>query len=307
MRTFPDDLLHAIRARISGFPEGLNPTAVPFLQVVRRSQPTPFSPGVLSPSFCLIVQGSKRLHLGTRVIDYGPGEFITALIDVPAAGNVRTASPRKPYFGLRIDLTNEDIASVLTDARLSLPMTTGRPQAAFVGQASPAVLDVHLRLLQLLDQPAKAPYLSSLLKCELIYQLLTGEHGHLFLQRVLFDPKANGVGAAIAWIRSNYRRTFTMESLARAHGLSVSGLHHKFKVATNLSPLQYQKQLRLQEARKLMLGGATNAATAAQQVGYQSASQFNREYRRQFGRPPRADVEGLRRSGGARDENELRG
>lgn len=300
------ELLQAIHARISGFPEGLTPTAVPFLQIVRRSRPTPFSPGVLSPSFCLIVQGSKRVHLGKRVIDYGPGEFITALIDAPAAGNVLAASPRKPYFGVRIDLTTGDVASVLGDARLPLSQATERPEAAFVGKASSDVLDVHLRLLQLLDQPAEAPFLSSLLKRELIYRLLVGEHGHLFLQKVLFDPTANGVGAAIAWIRDNFQRSFTMESLARAHGLSVSGLHHKFKAATNLSPLQYQKQLRLQAARRLMLGGAANAASAAQSVGYESASQFNREYRRQFGLPPRADVEGLRRRGGARDDDGLR-
>jgi AraC-like DNA-binding protein len=143
----------------------------------------------------------------------------------------------------------------------------------------------------------QAAFLSSLLKLELIFRLLTGEHGHLFLQRALFDPRANGVAAAIAWIRRHPTSPLSVARLAKTHGLSVSALHHKFKAVTTLSPLQYQKQLRLQEARRLMLGGLANASTAALRVGYESPSQFSREYRRQFGRPPRADAEAVRQRG----------
>jgi AraC-like DNA-binding protein len=292
------ELLGALSTRLAAFPDGLTPTNVPFLQVVRRSRPTPFSPGVLTPSFCLIVQGAKRVHLGQSVLDYGPGEFITALIDVPAAGHVVGASARRPYLGLRLDFSTEDIAAVVADARLSMSAPPGKATpAAFVGKADVALLDLHLRLVKLFERPHEAAFLSSLLKLELIFRLLTGEHGHLFLQRALFDPRANGVAAAIAWIRRHPTSPLSVARLAKTHGLSVSALHHKFKAVTTLSPLQYQKQLRLQEARRLMLGGLANASTAALRVGYESPSQFSREYRRQFGRPPRADAEAVRQRG----------
>ena len=294
------ELLRELGSFIENFPEGSTPTCVPSLQVVRRSRPTSFSPGVISPSFCLIVQGSKRVRLGKRVLDYGPGDFLTALIDVPAAGHVLAASPRRPYLGLRVDLTTEDIVDVVTEAGLSMTAPSAQSQeAAFVGKAGPDLLEIFGRLVRLFDRPREAAFLSSLHRRELVFRLLTGEHGHLFLKKVLFDPRANGVAAAIGWIRTNFASPLSMEGLARAHGLSVSGLHHKFKAITTLSPLQYQKQLRLQEARRLMLGGLVNAGGAATRVGYESQSQFTREYRRHFGLPPREDVEVMRRSGAA--------
>src|SRR5258708_37386970 len=136
------------------------------------------------------------------------------------------------------------------------------------------------------DKPKEAPFLSALIKREMIYILLSGDYGHLFFQQVFFDQQADGVGKAIAWIKENYARSFTVEELAKSSNLSVSGLHHKFKAITTLGPLQYQKQLRLLEARRLMLSGSMDATTAALEVGYASPSQFSREYRRLFGLPP---------------------
>jgi AraC-like DNA-binding protein len=292
------EVLRELTSLIATFPEGSTATCVPSLQVVRRSRPTAFSSGVISPSFCLIVQGSKRIRLGSRTFDYGPGDFLTALIDVPAAGHVLAASPQRPYLGLRVDLTTEDIVEVVTEAGLSMSAPPAqKPEAAFVGRAGLDLLEVFLRLVQLFDRPREAAFLSSLHRRELVYRLLTGEHGHLFLKKALFDPRANGVAGAIGWIRTNFASPLSMSTLARANGLSVSGLHHKFKAITTLSPLQYQKQLRLQEARRLMLGGVANAGIAASRVGYESQSQFTREYRRQFGLPPRADIEAMRRTG----------
>ncbi|MNC45203.1 HTH-type transcriptional activator RhaS [compost metagenome] len=170
--------------------------------------------------------------------------------------------------------------------------------AAFFGKADAELLELFSRLLKLAvnGNLREAGYLSGLLKHEMIFNLLSGDYGHLFFQEVLFDQKAGGVGQAIEWIHQNYARSFTARELAEANNMSVSGLHHKFKAVTAMSPLQYQKQLRLQEARRLMLSGSMDATTAALEVGYESASQFSREYRRLFGLPPRRDIQAVRKS-----------
>src|SRR5882724_8774493 len=259
------ELLDQIAALTAGYPEGSTQTSVPFLSVVRRSRPTPFAPAVLHPSYCLIVQGAKRVQLGPKVIDYGPGEFVTTLIDMPVSGKIVHATARRPYLGLRIDFRAQDIASVVAEARVRVEPRGQKPKtAAFVGKSDRDLLELLLKLLRLLERPRDVGFLSSLIKREIIFRLIT------------------------------------VERLARSNGVSVSGLHHKFKAVTTMSPLQYQKQLRLQEARRLMLGGLANATTAALQVGYESPSQFSREYRRRFGLPPRQDIQAIRASPDAR-------
>jgi AraC-like DNA-binding protein len=228
-------------------------------------------------------------------IDAGPGRFLASVMHLPASAQIVGASKRAPYVGLRLDLTVAEIAAVVTEAGLKVD-ARDKPfsPTTFIGRADAALLDAFTRLLHLLDRPDQAPYLSGLLKREIIFHLLAGEHGHLFLQQVFFDQAADGVSQALAWIEANYARAFTVEELARAANLSVSGLHHKFKALTHMGPLQYQKQLRLQAARRLMLSGAMDATTAAMTVGYESPSQFSREYRRLFNRPPRQDIQALR-------------
>jgi AraC-like DNA-binding protein len=293
-----DEFLAEIAAAAAGFPEGSTQTSVPFLSVVRRSRPTPFAPAVLHPSFCLIIQGAKRVHLGRKIIDYGPGEFVTTLIDMPVSGKIVHATARRPYLGLRVDFSPQDIASVVAEARPSMQRAAKPQTAAFVGRSDRELLELLARLVRLLDRPRGAGFLASLIEREIIFRLLTSERADLFFQTTLFDP-ADGVGRVIDWIRQNYTSPFTVERLARSNGLSVSNLHHKFKAITTMSPVQYQKQLRLQEARRLMLGGLANATTAALQVGYESPSQFNREYRRRFGLPPRRDVQVIRANPGS--------
>ena len=294
------ELLDQIAALTAGYPEGSTQTSVPFLSVVRRSRPTPFAPAVLHPSFCLIVQGAKRVHLGPKVIDYGPGEFVTTLIDMPVSGKIVHATARRPYLGLRVEFSAQDVASVVAEARVRVEPRGQKPTtAAFVGKSDRDLLELLVKLLRLLGRPRDVGFLSSLIKREIIFRLMTGDHAHLFFQTSLFDP-ADGVGRVIDWIRQNYSSSFTVEQLARSNGVSVSGLHHKFKAVTTMSPVQYQKHLRLQEARRLMLSGLANATTAALQVGYESPSQFSREYRRRFGLPPRQDIQALRASPDAR-------
>ncbi|WP_308633879.1 AraC family transcriptional regulator [Paenibacillus silvisoli] len=277
--------------------EGRTETSVPFFSLVRRSQPTAIVPGVLTPSFCLILQGAKKLHLGQDTIYYGPGDYLVSLIDIPASGQVVGATPQSPYIGLRIDLTAEEIASVMTDSGIGVkPIDSKLGPGAYVGKSDEHLQLLFIRLLELRGKPeAEIRFLSSLIKREMIFRLLTGDHGHLFVQRVFMEQQDEGINKAIEWIKENYNRTFTIEEVAKSSKMSVSGLHHKFKAVTTMAPQQYQKQLRLQEARRLMLSGSANATTAALEVGYESPAQFNREYRRLFGLPPLQDIKAFHR------------
>jgi len=297
------DRLLAMTNRIS-LAEGRTQTCIPFFTIVRHSRDTLRSPGVLTPSFCLILQGAKKLYLSQEVFDYAAGDYLASLIDIPASSQVIGATERSPYVGLRIDFTTQEIASVVMESGIVQPQAKGLSAGAFIGKSDAELLDQFRRLLKLLDKPKEAGYLSELIKKEMIFSLLSGDFGHLFYQKGLFDQRADGVGKAIQWIKENYARSFTVEELAKASNMSVSGLHHKFKAITMMGPLQYQKQLRLQEARRLMLSGPVGATTAALTVGYDSPSQFNREYRRLFGLPPLQDVKEMRKASYAEEFEE---
>ncbi|MBB6734140.1 AraC family transcriptional regulator [Cohnella zeiphila] len=278
--------------------EGRTETAIPFFSLVRRNRPTAMMPGVITPSFCLILQGFKKLHLGLDTIYYGAGDYLVSLIDIPASGQVVGATRQSPYIGLRIDLTVEEIASVMTEAEICVkPPDQKLGAGAYIGKSDEQLQLLFIRLLELRGKPeAEIRFLSSLIKREMIFRLLTGDYGHLFVQRVFMGQQSEGVGKAIEWIKENYNRTFTIEEVARSSNMSVSGLHHKFKAVTTMAPLQYQKQLRLQEARRLMLNGSANATSAALEVGYESPAQFSREYRRLFGLPPLQDIKAFQRA-----------
>ncbi len=279
--------------------DGRHQTAISFLTLARSSQQTPPIPVVLKPAFCLILQGTKKIHAGSHIIYARPGDFLTSLIDFPASAEVNGAV--EPYIGLRVDFTPEEIASVITEANIKVNVQHNKLNVgAFIGKSDAELLGLFIRLLKLIDKPREEIlFLSKLIKREMIYKLLAGNYGHLFFQQVFFDQQAEGVGRAIAWIKENYSRSFTAQELAQANNMSVSGLQHKFKAVTTMGPLQYQKQLRLQEARRLMLSGAMDATNAALEVGYESTSQFNREYRRLFGLPPLQDIKSLQKSSAA--------
>ncbi|WP_058300619.1 AraC family transcriptional regulator [Gorillibacterium timonense] len=293
------DQLIAMADRIT-LAEGRTPTIIPFLTIVRSNRETPKSTGVLTPSFCLILQGTKKLYLGQDIYHYSAGDYLASLIDMPAAAQVIDATEESPYIGLRVDFTTQEIASVVMEAGINTGLKESNwSTGAFIGKSDAALLDIFLRLLKLVDKPKEVRFLSELIKREMIFNLLSGDFGHLFLQKVLFDQRADGVGKAIHWIKENYASSFTIEELAKSCNMSISGLHHKFKAVTTMGPLQYQKQLRLLEARRLMLSGPIGATTAAMTVGYESPSQFNREYRRLFGLPPLQDKKSLRKTSSA--------
>jgi AraC-like DNA-binding protein len=276
--------------------EGRIKTIIPFLTIIRNTHQTPPIPAVLTPAFCLILQGAKRIHFGQDIIDCHAGHFLASVINMPGLAQVVGASKKSPYIGLRLDLTTKEIASVMMEAEIKIkPKDKKLNIGTFIGEADTDLLDLFIRLLKTLDKPKEAGFLSTLIKREMIFNLLSGDYGHLFFQQVFFDQQADGIGKAIAWIEENYARSFTVDELAQATNMSVSGLHHKFKAITTMGPLQYQKQLRLQEARRLMLSGSVDATTAAMEVGYESPSQFSREYRRLFGLPPFKDITALRK------------
>lgn len=275
--------------------DGQNPTGITYFEVLKASSPSPLRHGILQPSFCVILQGNKKVLIGSDVLEYGPGSYIASLIDIPAAGQILNASAKDPYLGLRIEYTTEEISSVLMEANLDLNHSKVKP-GAFTAKASDNVLETFIKLFELLEKPKDIPYLSQLLKKELIYHLLMSEAGHLFAQNLILSPSNLGLGKAINWIKDNFDQPFTIEELAKESNMSVSSLHHKFKAFASMGPLQYQKQLRLQEARRLLINGEEDDATnVAMRVGYESSSQFSREYRRLFGLPPIQDAKSLRK------------
>ena len=269
-------------------------TAIPFLSLMRVSQPTPVSRGVLQPSLCMILQGHKRVYVGTDVLDYGPGEFLVVTLDMTGAGHIVSATRDQPYLLLNIELDPQEIASIVAEAGVDVSAAAQPVRGAYVGKTDGVLQEALYQLVRVLDAPDKeAAFLAVGLKREIIYRLLNGEHGAMLYQNVVLDQQDRGIGKAIAWLKEQFDRAIKVEELAQATNMSVSSLHHRFKAVTTMGPLQYQKQLRLQQARRLLLSGAVDATTAAYQVGYESQSQFSREYRRLFGAPPMRDVKNL--------------
>lgn len=278
--------------------DGRAETAVPFLSLLRSSQPTPVTRGVLKPSCCVILQGHKRVHLASEALDYGPGQYLAVSVDLPASGHVVNATPQQPYLLLNIAFDPAEIAAVVLEAGIDMQDGAQPVRGAFVGTCDAALQEALCKLVCLLDAPDAPPqeaaFLAVGLKREIIYRLLTGAHGRQLYQNVVLDQQDRGISKAIAWLKERYNQPVLVEDLAQATNMSVSTLHHRFKAVTTMGPMQYQKQLRLQQARALLLNGDTDAATAAYQVGYESPSQFSREYRRLFGAPPMQDVKKLR-------------
>jgi AraC-like DNA-binding protein len=269
-------------------------TAIPFLALYHSSQPTPVTRGVLKPSCCMILQGRKRVHLPDDVLDYGPGEYLVVSVDMPAAGHVVSATPDQPYLLLNIELDPSEIAAVVMEAKIDIE--SPQPvRGAFVGQSDPELQEALYKLVRLLDAPPQeAAFLAVGVKREIIYRLLTGASGRQLYQNIVLDQQDRGISKAIAWLKDHFDQPVKVEDLAQATNMSVSSLHHRFKAVTTMGPMQYQKQLRLQHARALLLVGEVDASTAAYKVGYESQSQFSREYRRLFGAPPMQDVKKLR-------------
>lgn len=288
-------LLQAALARFEGVPEAQRDvaTAIPWLTLIRISAPTPTGRGMLQPSACLLLQGGKQMLIGPDVVEYGPGDYVLTAVEMPAAGQVTAATKKEPYIGLRIEFDPREVAAFILDMHIAAPPAQDLP-VTYVERADEALLDVFERALALLDKPRDVAVLSRLLKQELFYHLLMAPGGAGLNMAVRGGGKEKAIGEAIMWIREHFAEPLRIETLAKAVRMSTSVLHRRFKAMTVMSPLQYQKQVRLLEARKLLMAGGVEAATVAYQVGYESPSQFSREYRRLFGASPLQDAEQLR-------------
>lgn len=271
--------------------DGIHTTAVPELTLFRSSGPSLPTAVLYEPSLCLIAQGSKEVRLGDEVYRYDPAHFLLVSVDLPVCGCVTTATAGTPYLGLRISLDPAGIAELLADG-VDRPSAPARGLA--VSETDPPLLDAVLRLVELADVPNDVPVLAPLVLREIIYRLLVGEQGGRLRQIAAAGAPAQRMARAIRWLRDHFSEPLSVTELARQVRMSPSAFHQHFKTVTALSPLQYQKRLRLQEARRLLLGEGLGAAEAAFRVGYESPSQFSREYRRLFGSPPKADATAVR-------------
>lgn len=291
------ETLREIAAIIAGYvsKDGFHATPIERVTLVRSSTVTMPMPNVYRPQLCLVAQGQKEVTLGDRVFRYAPGRYGVVTYDLPATGHVVEATPDKPYLCLYLDFD----PGTLGDLALRVPPAPGAPSppiGKMVSDAGAGLLDAALRLLRLLDDPAALPVLGPLAEQEILYHLLAGPDGARMRHITSSQGRVAQVGRAIAWIGKNFRERFSIERLATEVGMSPSSLHEHFRAVTALTPLQFQKKLRLQDARSLMLVENIDVTTAALRVGYESPSQFSREYRRHFGEPPARDIARLRAS-----------
>jgi len=260
----------------------------------RSSSPSECVHSVSLPAFCAIAQGSKEVLLGCDRYQYDPLHYLLATIELPIASQILEASKAQPYLSLRLDLDPTVVGSVMIEAGDPSPQRGANVKAIDVSPLDANLLDAVVRLVRLLDSPAEAKVLAPLIKREIIYRLLMGEQGGRLRHIAVLGGSTHQIARAVDRLRKDFNQPLRIESIARELGMSVSSFHHHFKSVTAMSPLQFQKQLRLQEARRLMLGQNLDATSAAYRVGYDDSSHFNREYKRLFGIPPMRDVERLR-------------
>lgn len=250
--------------------------------------PTQSVPCLSEPAFALVVQGAKQVILGEQTFRYATGQYLIYLVDLPLSSNVIHASEEEPVLGLGLILKPEVIASLLLES--GIPATKGDGQRSIaVSNLTEDLLDPVLRLLRLLDRPNDIPILAQSIEREILWRLLNGEQGAMMRQLGLADSRIMQVARAIKWIRSHYAEKIRIETLADVAGMSITSFHRHFLAVTSLSPIQFQKQVRLQMARSILISSPRGVADVGLAVGYDSPSQFSREYRRLFGRPPRDD------------------
>jgi len=281
--------------------DGLHEGQVPGLQLIRASQPAQPLPAVYEPGLVLVLQGRKQATLGAEVLHYDPLHCLLVAMTLLPVGQITQASADEPYLCLRLHSSPTDLAALLLEAGPSLagPPTHGeQPRALNLAPVSAPLLDATVRLLRLLDEPQDVPVLAPLLHREVFYRVLTGPLGPRLRALAQSDSQTRRIARAIELLRQRYDQPLRVDELAAVAHMSASTLHLHFKQLTAMSPLQYQKHLRLHQARRLMLAEGLDAARAASQVGYESPSQFSREYRRLFGSPPRADVSRVKTGAG---------
>jgi AraC-like DNA-binding protein len=273
---------------------GEHATAVPGLLLYRRTTPTPCHPSSYEPSLNIFVQGRKRINLGGRTYLCDESTFLLTSVDLPVMSQILAASEEVPLLALLLKLDMTVVREILGQEEFQVPEVLSQDHGIAIGKTTVDLLKPCSRLLDLLDAPEDISFLSNLIQREIVYRLLRGPQGRRLRAIATTGDQSHRTAKAIAWLRANFTKPLRVEELAEAARMGVSTLHHHFRALTAMSPLQYQKRLRLQVARQRMLMDGLDAASAAFEVGYESASQFNREYSRLFGHPPIRDIKALR-------------
>ena len=269
-------------------------TAVTGLSLFRRDEPTEPISGMYEPSICLVAQGAKRVLLGDDTYVYDAHHYLITSLHLPTIVQIIEASPERPYLGLRLTFDLREVSQLMVDSNLPQPRTQQSSRGMATGEVTLPLINAFLRLIDLLAEEKDIPILAPVIQREIVYRLLVGDQGERLRQIATAGSQSQQIARAIGWLKSNFTQPVSIDDLAAQASMSSSTFHHHFRTMTALSPLQYQKQLRLQEARRLMLAERLDAATAAFQVGYESPSQFSREYNRLFGSPPLRDITKLR-------------
>ncbi|MGL4315240.1 MAG: AraC family transcriptional regulator N-terminal domain-containing protein [Pseudomonas sp.] len=277
--------------------EGISESAIDGLVLFTSNQPSAITHTLYRPALCIIAQGQKVVRLEDESFCYDPLHYLMASVTLPVTGEVTLATPEQPYLSLRLDIDPAEVAELIAAAGPIGVVSQGSGRGLHVDRLDAAMLDAILRLVRLLDSPRDIAMLAPLIRREILYRLLCSPQGQLLRDIAIDDSQAHRVNRAIEWLNQHYDAPLRIDELAKVANLSSSTLHHRFKAVTAMSPLQYQKQLRLQEARRLMLCENLDVSSAGYRVGYESPSQFSREYSRLFGEPPVRDLARLRNAG----------
>jgi AraC-like DNA-binding protein len=275
-------------------PEDGSLDAFPGFRLSRSSKPTEPVFSVYQPAFCFVAQGSKQALLGEELFRYDPGHYLIFTVDLPVVFQVEEASKERPYLGLRINLDSSLVASIIMESGIEMKKGDASVKAMDVSPMDADMLDAVVRLVRLLDAPVECKVLAPLIIREIVFRLLVGGQGSRLNHLLASGGDTHRISKAIGHLRENFDQPLRIDDIARDLGMSVSGFHHHFKSVTAMSPLQFQKQIRLQEARRLMLGEDLDAASAGFRVGYEDPAYFSREYKKHFGAPPQRDIARLR-------------
>lgn len=274
--------------------DGVHPTVIPSLSMIRDSVTTLPSFSVHEPSICIVAQGTKVVILGDECYTYGPSSYLVVSLVSPVSAQVIQATPDAPYLCIQLKFDPKDVLGLMNVSDQPLPAKRDSQRALFVDKTRASLLDAVIRLVRLLDNPEDVPVLSPLIIREILYRILNGGQGNALKQIAMSGSSSNRIANVVQRIKQNYTTPLRIEELASIANMAPSSLHRHFKKVTAMSPLQYQKQLQLQEARRILLSESAEAADVAFQVGYESPTQFSREYTRLFGLPPISDIKRLR-------------
>lgn len=273
------------------------PSVIPALSLFREDEPTEPMSAVYEPSICMVVQGAKRVLLGNETYVYNDHKYLITSVDLPTFFQVVEASKERPLLGLKLTFDIQEVSQLLIDSNFPHHRAQKSAHGMATSEITLPLLTAFQRLIDLFDEEHDIPILAPIIQKEIIYLLLVGEQGARLRQIAAAGSQSQQVARAIAWLKNNFAQQLRIDDLASQARMSTSSFHNHFRSITAQSPLQYQKHLRLHEARRLMLAESLDAANAAFQVGYESPSQFSREYNRLFGAPPLRDVTNLRQLG----------